>query len=153
MQLGKSAKEELSFSFGILEMLRQYGTFKDTGHFVTTTLKPQSGLACSSRSQSKTEFNKTISLNFKFNYKIEITPKTDDKVHVISENIVEFQHRFDILNEGTSPTNKDTSFFLEVPKVVLPGDPAFTDESKAECKLMSTTTNKKFNGKRTFHLL
>ena len=147
--MGNSTEEELPISFGILEMLRQYGALKENPHYLRTRLRQEPGLACSSASQTQPlPFTKTIDLYFEFNYKIEITPKLDDEVHAISENIVEFQHLFEISNEGTSPTNKDIFFYLDVPEVVLPGEPAFTDEHRAQCNLQETTPNKTTHGKK-----
>ena len=129
-------------------MLRGSGTFRDNGHVLTSRLKqPQKDLSCSSQTKSL-PINKAIDLNFEFNYKIEITPKIDDEVHAISEDIVDFEHLFEISNEGDSPTNKDKSFYLDVPKVVIKGDPAFTDEHQAECQFQGTTPKKNANAEK-----
>ena len=115
-------------------MLRGPGKFKDTGHFLTTevTQKP----ACSVESQAKSfPLTKTMLLDFKFDYNVDLAPKTPIKEHSFSSDIVDFEHTYEITNEGLSPTNEDKAFYVYIPHVLL-ADPPFTDEHQARCEFL-----------------
>ena len=113
-------------------------------HEVVATLKKQN--PCSSQTGTRI-IRKVLKLDTKFEYQIEgqNMDKEKTKKHQFSSDAVSFQHRYELMNRGPSPTNKPYFFFVKVPTAVA-GAIMTKPESQTDCSkttLSSTETGSK----------
>ena len=113
-------------------MLRgsNYGNaFKNDGQSLTTTLiqtRP-----CSDISQTGV-LRKALNLNFKFESNINLNTKTTEKEQSFATETITFEHQFQIVNDGRSPTDMDNNFNIFVPQM-LQGEIKISPKNQAKC--------------------
>ena len=106
--------------------------FNQKSHNLNTTLTQLQN--CSDSTQrEKLPMKKHLNLNFEFDYKIEIESKTPTIDQSISDDILDFNHEFEIRNVKMSPLNERKNFTIHVPDAV-DGTPVFRNKDQANCQ-------------------
>ena len=133
--MGNSTKEDIPFVFDVKKMLTKAGALDKQENYIEVDLehiKP-----CSSQTQdSSVRFTKRLSLDFEFDIDIKSSTITESSqlLHSYFEDKVIFKHSYQIINDGDSPSNENTPFFLYIPDVVRPPKIMYDDE-RVVCNL------------------
>ena len=106
--------------------------FNEKSHNLNTTLTQLQHCSDSTQGE-KLPMKKHLSLNFEFDYKIEIVSKTPTKDQSISDDILDFNHELEIRNAKMSPLNERKIFTIHVPDA-LDGTPVFRNKDQANCR-------------------
>ena len=135
--------------FDMNKMLRALEVLDKQLHYVEVELMHIK--SCSSRTQKEKETQKKLTLDFKFDVDLETssTTETNELEHSFFDKRVVFKHRYKIGNSGTSPLNKNETFYLYIPEVAEDLDIRI-NEDQAIChdnKLRSSDLNTKPNDK------
>ena len=138
--MANSTKEDVPFVFDIKKMLQKTGALDKQGNYIDVVLEHRK--PCSSQTQdSSVRFTKRLPLDFEFDIDIESSSITESSelLHSYFEDKVVFKHSYQIINDGDSPSNENTSFFLYIPDVVRPAKIKYDDE-RVVCNLDSQRT-------------
>ena len=106
--------------------------FNEQSHNLITTLTQLQNCSDSTQGE-KLPMKKHLNLNFEFDYQIEIVSKTPTKDQSISDDILDFNHEFEIRNVKMSPSNERKNFTIRVPDAVG-GTPVFRNKDQANCR-------------------
>ena len=106
--------------------------FNEQSHNLNTTLTQLQGCSDSTQGE-KLPIKKPLSLNFEFDYKIETESKTPTKDQSFSDNVLYFNHEFEIRNVKMSPLNERKHFTFHVPDAI-DGTPVFRNKDQGNCQ-------------------
>ena len=109
-------------------MLHEPVAFDSQLHYVAVNLMHIKG--CSGRTQKGKETEKKLTVDFKFDVdlKISSTTESDELEHSLFDRKVIFKHKYKIENSGTSPLNKNETFYLYIPEVAKDVDIRMNDD-------------------------
>ena len=138
--MANSTEEDVPFVFDIKKMLQKTGALDNQENYINTVLEHKK--PCSSQTQdSSVRFTKRLTLDFEFDTDIKSSAITESSelLHSYFEDKVVFKHMYQIINDGDSPSNEKTPFFLYIPDVVRPPKIMYDDE-RVVCNLNSQRT-------------
>ena len=133
------------------KMLRVPEALNKQLHYVEVNLMHMK--KCASRTQKEKETQKKLTLDFKFDVDLEISSTTEanELEYSFFDKSVVFKHRYKIENNGTSPLNKNETFYLYIPEVAEDLDIRI-NEDQAIChenKLRMSDLNTKLKNKES----
>ena len=98
-------------------MLHEPAAFDSQLHYVEVDLRHIKG--CSTKTQKQKETKKKLTVDFKFDVELETSSTTepDELEHSLFDRKVVFKHKYRIENSGTSPLDKNETFYLYIPEV------------------------------------